>query len=54
MKEKTYEYSIYKIYEIDEKDTEEVMRTETEQELTLCTCTFDKTKRLIIKTYYRY
>ena len=52
LEENSYEYSIYKKYEIDEEDTDKVINSELEKELTLCTCTFDKDKRLIIKANF--
>ena len=45
-----YKYVIYDIYEINEKQTEEVIKSDGKYKtLTLCTCTFDKNSRLIIK-----
>lgn len=49
-----YEYTVYKKYEIDENDTEEVMKTQYQREITLCTCTFNKEKRFVIKCYKKY
>ena len=48
----SYKYSVYKKYEINEIDTEKVIDSVLERELTLCTCTFDKNKRLIIKAKF--
>ena len=44
-----YEYSVYKKYEIDEKDIEEATKSKAIQEITLCTCTFNKEKRYIVR-----
>ena len=44
-----YDYSVYKKYEIDEKDTQKVIVSEVEEEITLCTCTFDKSKRFVVR-----
>ena len=49
LEQNSYKYSVYKKYEINEINTEEVTKPVMEKELTLCTCTFDKEKRLIIK-----
>ena len=49
LNENQYEYAVYKKYEIDEKDVEQVIKSDVRKEITLCTCTFDKSKRLIIK-----
>lgn len=50
--ENIYKYSVYKKYEINEIDTEKVVEGYFERELTLCTCTFNKNKRLIIKAKF--
>jgi len=47
--ENLYEYSVYEKYEINENDIEKVVKQETLKELTLCTCTYDKEQRLVIK-----
>ena len=52
MKGNNYKYSIYKKYEVEEIDIEEVIKPDSEREITLCTCTFDKEKRLIVKAKY--
>ena len=52
LEENTYKYSVYKKYEINEIDTEKVVESYFERELTLCTCTFNKNKRLIIKAKF--
>ena len=44
LEEKTYKYVVYKKYEIGEEESQIFQR-----ELTLSTCTFDKTKRLVIR-----
>ena len=45
-----YKYTVYNIYEINEKQIEEVQKNDGNYKtLTLCTCTFDKNRRLIIK-----
>lgn len=49
LEEREYEYKIYQKYEIDERDTEKVVEQRETRELTLCTCTYDKEKRLIIR-----
>ena len=50
--ENIYKYRVYKKYEINEIDTEEVIKPIMEKELTLCTCTFDREKRLVIKAKF--
>ena len=40
---------VYKKYEIDEEEVEDVISPTMEREITLCTCTFNKNKRLIIR-----
>ena len=52
LEENSYKYSVYKKYEINEIDTEEVIKPIMERELTLCTCTFDKEKRLVVKAKF--
>lgn len=49
LEENSYEYSVYKKYETNEADTESVIRQELPKELTLCTCTYNKEKRLVVK-----
>ena len=49
LKNNTYKYYVYKKFEINEGDTQSVLKQEKERELTLCTCTFNKKKRLVIK-----
>ncbi|MBR2289330.1 MAG: sortase [Clostridia bacterium] len=49
LEEKTYEYKVYQKYEINQSDTEKVTRQEVPRELTLCTCTYDKEKRFVVK-----
>jgi LPXTG-site transpeptidase (sortase) family protein len=45
-----YIYTIFNIYEIDENNIENVISQDKDKYLlTLCTCTFNKKKRLIIK-----
>ena len=44
-----YKYTIYSIYEIDEKDINNAIKDENKRTITLCTCTLNKSKRLIIK-----
>ena len=44
-----YKYIIYEKYEINEKDTEKATKPLVEKELTLCTCTINKSKRLVIR-----
>ena len=51
-KEQSYFYQVYKKYEIEEKDVEQVTKAETTREITLCTCTWDKQKRLIIRAKF--
>ena len=50
--ENVYKYSVYKKYEIDEIDTKNVTESLLEREITLCTCTFNKNKRLIIRAKF--
>ena len=50
--EKVYKYIVYRKYEIDEEETENVVNTRLDRELTLCTCTFDKSKRLVIRAKF--
>ena len=50
--ENIYKYSVYKKYEINEADTKKVIEPLTEKEITLCTCTFNKNKRLIIRAKF--
>lgn len=46
----SYKYIIYDIYEISETDLKEAQKDDGNYKtLTLCTCTFDKKSRLIIK-----
>ena len=52
LEEKSYKYIVYRKYEIDESDTEKVIEPMVNKDLTLCTCTFDKNKRLIIKAKF--
>ena len=42
-------YIVYDKYDIDESETEKVTKAKEEIELTLCTCTWNKDKRLIIR-----
>ena len=49
LNENEYEYVVYQKFEITEKNVEQVLRAKAKKEVTLCTCTFDKSKRLIIK-----
>jgi LPXTG-site transpeptidase (sortase) family protein len=45
-----YKYVIYSIFEIDENDISKVQASdENFKTLTLCTCTANKNKRLVIK-----
>jgi len=45
-----YKYTVYDIYEINESNIYEALKSDTYYKtLTLVTCTFDKTSRLIIK-----
>ena len=45
-----YKYIVYTIYECDEKEINEVVKNEGKMQiLTLCTCTLNKHKRLIVK-----
>ena len=52
LEEKSYKYIVYRKYEIDESDTEKVIEPMVNKDLTLCTCTFDKNKILIIKAKF--
>lgn len=47
--ENEYKYKIYKKYEIDDSEIEKFIKQEVDNELTLCTCTFEKNKRFIIR-----
>ncbi len=50
LKGKEYKYMVYDIYEINEQDINEVISNNgVLKTVTLCTCTFDKNKRLIVK-----
>lgn len=44
-----YNYKVYSIFEIYENETQKVLENNYNRELTLCTCTVLKNKRLIIK-----
>lgn len=49
-----YKYYVYDIYEIDEKNITEVIKMEENKKIiTLCTCTLNKEKRLIVKAILR-
>ena len=54
LEEDLYKYIIYDKYEIDEQDTKKVINQKYDRELSLCTCTFDKDKRLVIKAVQIY
>ena len=47
--ENSYQYSVYQKFETHENDIEKVIKQESQKELTLCTCTYNKEQRLIIK-----
>lgn len=49
LEEKTYKYVVYKKYEIGEEESQKLIEPIFQRELTLSTCTFDKTKRLVIR-----
>lgn len=49
LEENRYEFMVYDIYEIEEEKIEEVIQPKKEKELTLCTCTLEKNKRLIVR-----
>ena len=49
LEENTYEYTVYEKYEANESDTEKVIENKIGRELTLCTCTYNKDFRLVIK-----
>ena len=50
LKENSYLYKVFDIYEIDENNIYEATKNEfNEKILSLCTCTFSQDKRLIIK-----
>lgn len=51
---KKYNFEVFLKDEISEKDVSEVIEQRYQQELTLCTCTKNKEKRLIVKAKYFY
>ena len=51
LEEKEYEYTVYKIFETDEKNVTDVIRKKQEYELTLLTCNNSNKKRIIIKAF---
>ena len=49
LNDNSYEYQVYKKFEINENDIESVIKQEFSKELTLCTCTYNKEQRLVVK-----